>query len=369
VHTRIRYNGYVSTVSVAGASVSLRPSGIGRYFGAAFLSVWLAGWLAGEVLALGFLFLIVRSVVGSAIGASWPVPGGGDWIAGGAAGVFFLFLLVWITFWTFGGIAAITELLRSLAGEDRISVQASGVELERRAGPCRRLRNFERSTIRRVRLRPHDQAVMMDTTAGTEVISKYGTLDDRQAMAEWLRSRLLLPEHRAHVDPTAAPAGWTMTIEGGATHLTRMDPRTRRISSSIMWAIVAFMALIVFGGADAGVTSAGRVVLPVLTALVTLGAAWITWSRREWVVRHGELAAHTTFLTWQRERSFKSSARLEVATSTDSDNDHHYTLTVKDAEGTRKIASNMNDDAEIVDLARWLSARTGLPLTLPRELQ
>ena len=356
----------MSTGSIAGASVSLRPSGIARYFGAAFLLVWLGGWLAGEVFALVFLFMVVRSVIGAAIGASWPVPGG-DWIAGGAAGFFFLFLLFWLTFWTFGGVAAINELLRSVAGEDRISVQSTGVELERRAGPFRRLRNFERSTIRRVRLRPHDKAVMMDTTAGTEFLSKYGTPEDRQAMADWLRSRLLLPEDQARVDPRAAPVGWTMTIEGGAAQLTRMDPRTRRIASSIMWAIVAFMGLIWSGVPT--VTSAGRVVLLALTVLVTFGAAWITWSRREWVVRHGELAAHNTFLTWQRERSFKGSARLEITISTDSDNDHHYTLSAKDAEGTRKIASEMNDDAEIVDLGRWLAARTGFPLNLPRQLQ
>ncbi len=55
--------------------------------------------------------------------------------------------------------------------------------------------------------------------------------------------------------------------------------------------------------------------------------------------------------------------------STDSDSDDHYTLSVKDSEGTRQIATEMNDDAGIVDLARWLAARTGFPLTLPRQLQ
>lgn len=347
---------------IDGASVSLRPGGIGRFFGAAFLLVWLAGWLAGEVFALGFLFLIVRSVAGAAIGASWPVPGG-DWIAGGSAALVFLFLLLWLTLWTAGGVAAIAELLRSLAGEDRVVVQSSGVELERRAGPFRRLRNFERSTIRRVRLRPHDKAVLMDTTSGTECISKYGTAEDRTAMADWLRSRLLLPTGHARIDPGVAPAGWTMTLEGAAALLTRMDPRTRHISSSVMWAIAFLIGLTWFGVST--VTAAGRVVLPVLLVVVASGAAWITWSQREWVVRQDQLAARTTFLTWRRERPFKSGAWLEVATSTDSDNDHHYTLTVSDSEGTRQIASAINDDAEVVDLARWLSVRTGYPLTLP----
>lgn len=326
--------------------------------------VWLAGWLLGEVFAAGFLVLLVHSLVGSVGGWSWPVPGG-DWITGGAAGFVFLFLLIWLALWTFGGIAAITELLRSLAGEDLVSVQSSGIDVARRAGPFRRVRTFERSHIRRVRLRHHDKAVVIDTLKGTELVTKYGTPDERQVMVEWLRSRLLLPD-RDRVDPNAAPPRWTMTVEGGAVHLSRTDPQTRRTASLIMWAVVAFMGLIWFGASAR--PSPGSVMAAALTVLVTLGAAWATWSRREWRVRHGELTAHTAFLAWQRERSFRS-ARLEVALSTDSDNDDHYRLNVIDAQGKRQIASEMNDEVDIVDLARWLSARTGFPLTLPRQLQ
>jgi hypothetical protein len=102
--------------------------------------------------------------------------------------------------------------------------------------------------------------------------------------------------------------------------------------------------------------------------LVTFGAAWVTWSRREWRVRNGELTAHPTFLAWQRERSFRS-GRLEVALWTDSDSDDRYTLNVIDSQGKRTIATEINDEADTVDLGRWLSARTGFPLTLPRQLQ
>jgi hypothetical protein len=116
---------------IAGSSASLRASGIVRYINATFLVVWLAGWALGEVVALGFLIMLIRSVVGSAAGLPWPIPGG-DWIAGGAAGFVLLFLLVWLTLWTVGGLAAFNELLRSLAGEDHISVQPAGVELRQR---------------------------------------------------------------------------------------------------------------------------------------------------------------------------------------------------------------------------------------------
>jgi len=355
----------VSSVSVDGASASLRPGGMGRYFGAAFLLVWLGGWALGEAFALGFLFFIVRSVVSPAAGTPWPIPGA-DWIAGGAAGFVFLFLLIWLVLWTFGGIAAITELLRSLAGVDTVSVQMAGVALERRAGPFRRTRTFERAQIRRVRLRRRDQEVVMDTASGTELVSKFGTKEERRAVTEWLRGRLSLPEDEPRIDPTVAPPGWVMSVEGGATHLRRTDVRARRIGASIMWVIVVLMCLIWYGAS--GALSAGSVVATILTLLLAFAALWVTWSRREWRVRHGELTAHTAFLTWQRERSFRS-ARLEVAHWTDSDNDDRYTLNVLDSEGKREIASEINDHADTVDLARWLSARTGFPLTLPHQMR
>jgi membrane protein YdbS with pleckstrin-like domain len=352
----------MAAAAIDGASASLRPSGIGRYFGAAFLMIWLGGWALGEAFALGFLILLVRSVAGSVIGASWPIPNT-DWIGGGAAGFVFLFLLIWLLLWTVGGVAAIHELLRNLAGEDRISVEMGGVEFERRAGPFRRTRKFDRSRIRRIRLRAHDKAVVIDTTSRTELITNYGTVEERRAMAEWLRSRLSLPEAGAAVDPVAAPPGWVMTVEGSTTHLTRTDPKTRRTASLIMWAIVVFMGLIWYGAS--GTWSAGSVIAAALTLLVTFGAAWVTWSRREWRVRHGELVKHTRFLSWEWERSFKS-ARLEVVKWTDSDNDDRYTLNVIDAQGKRQIATEINDEAETVDLARWLAARTGFTLTMPR---
>ena len=328
--------------------------------------VWLGGWALGEAFALGFLILLIRSAVGGAVGISWPIPGG-DWIVGGAAGFFLLFLIVWLTLWTVGGVLAIKELVRSLAGEDRVSVLPARVEVMHRAGPFRRVREFDRSLIRRVRLRHHDKAVVLDTVSGSELITSYGTSDERQAMTEWLRQQLSLPEEVAHVDTSAAPPGWTMTIEGGAARLSRSDRQARRVGALIAWVIVGLTGLIWFGSTKSGST-AGSLVALSLTLLLAGCAAWATWSRREWLVRHGQLTWGSRFLTWQWERSFRS-ARLEVVKSTDSDNDDHYELKVIDEQGKQTIASEVNDEAGVIDLARWLAARTGFPLTLPRGIR
>jgi hypothetical protein len=345
----------------ADRSASLRPTGIGRYFAAAFLLVWLVGWAIGEVGALGFLIMLLRSVMGSAVGLSWPIPGG-QWIAGGAAGFVLLFLLLWLSLWTFGGLAAINELLRSLAGEDRITADGTGIQVVRRAGLFERVRTFDRSMIRRVRMRRHDKAVVIDTTSGTELITTYGTRDERQTTIQWLRNQLSLAADGRRVESGEAPPGWNMTVDADSVRLNQMDVRTRRTGATISWVIVGFTGLIWVGSVQTS-TPASRAMALALTLLLALWAAWVTWSSREWLVQNGQLTSYRRFAFWEWERRFWT-ARLEVVVSTDSDNDEHYKLRVIDELGARTIASELNDDADIVDLARWLAARTGFPLSI-----
>lgn len=333
-----------------------------RYFGAIFLLAWLAGWAVGEVLALGFLVTLVMSLIGAPISAATPI-WGGDWAADGATGLVVVFLVVWLTLWTAGGQAAITELLRTLAGEDRVSVESLGVELRRRAGPFHRTRTFERSQIRAVRLRPRDHAVVLDTTTGSELITNYGSVDDRRAMADWLRSRLLLNERVSRIDPSAAPPGWTMTVEGGTTRLTQGDPRARIIAGVILW-FAALMLAMVAVGADRAL---GRLIAAAFTMLVAAAAVWVTMTRRAWLVRQGSLSYETRLLAWERTREFKHS-RLAIETHNDSDNDVHYRLVVIGSGDRRRIASEIHDDGEIVALGQWLEARTGFPLALPVKM-
>jgi hypothetical protein len=350
----------VLSAAIDGSTASFRPSGIARYVGAGFLAIWLAGWALGEAFALTFLFMLLRSILASAAGVSWPIPGG-EWIAGGAAGFALLFIVVWLALWTFGGVAALTEFLRLLFGEDRVDIQGTSIEVTRRAGPFRRVRAFDRAVIRRVRLRPKDQAVMLDTAVSSDEITRYGSVEDRKALADWLRQRLALPADSRVVDPSVAPRDWTMRIEGGSAILNPMDVRSRRIGASILWFITALLALIVLGGLQSGSPSGATIAL-VITALLVFCSSWVTWSEREWLARSGQLTARVRFLAWQRERSFQH-GRLRINVSTDSDGDKHYRLEVHDAEGSKRIASEMNDDADVTDLGRWLSSRTGFPLT------
>lgn len=75
-----------------GGALTITLPGQRACFQSAFLSVWLCGWLAGELFAIGALFA-----------PGTPLPARA-------------FLLFWLTFWTFGGLAAIGALLNGLGG-------------------------------------------------------------------------------------------------------------------------------------------------------------------------------------------------------------------------------------------------------------
>ena len=171
------------------ATRQLRATHWSRYLDAIFLLVWLVFWVVGEVVAVALVVMMIASALSAALGrppllASWAPP------TDGSVTVFLFFLLLWLTLWTVGGIAAATHLLRNLSGEDRIDVTASALGLTWRAGPIRRRREIPRASIRRIRIRLKGGAVVADTDTGTVEISDLGDADQRRALHEWLVSQL-----------------------------------------------------------------------------------------------------------------------------------------------------------------------------------
>jgi hypothetical protein len=220
---------------------------------------------------------------------------------------------------------------------------------------------IDRSQIRRIRLRPKDQAVMLDTATASREITRYGSVENRRALAQWLQQRLAIPSDPQGIEAGTAPRGWIARPEGTASHLTRMDARSRWIGASIGWLLTTFTAFTTVG-AITSASPAGAAIAFALTAMLAAIAAWVTFGEHAWIVQPGRLTRRTRFLVWARERTFQS-AHLTVAVTTDSDGDRHYTLQVTDARGTKTIDSEMNDDAGVEDMGRWLAARSGFPLS------
>src|SRR5688500_14178403 len=98
-----------------GETFSLKPTGWGRFlFDIPFLGVWLAFWVVFEVAVIVLFGGMVAGVISSAFGT--PLSFASRVTPDGSAPFCLLFMLVWLTFWTLGGIAAGTHFLRELAG-------------------------------------------------------------------------------------------------------------------------------------------------------------------------------------------------------------------------------------------------------------
>jgi hypothetical protein len=351
---------------------SLKPTGWGRFlFDIPFLGVWLAFWVVFEVAVIVLFGGMVAGVISSAFGI--PLSFASRVTPDGSAPFFLLFMLVWLTFWTLGGIAAGTHFLRELAGRDVVSVSPDGLEIDWRAGPFRQRRTIGHGDIRRVRMTLQGDALVVETASGTVNVTTFGTREERAAILDSLKARLVLPDAARikRLDAETAPPDWGVEVQGMETRLFWPTRRDRRIVAAILWGLAAMVFFAAFLPAlqlnpDAlerswnGITGA-QLTASGIAAVFALWAAWVTWGRSEWVVGYGRMTWRRRFGSWRRERSFEN-GRLEIERTFDSDGDARFTLRVRTATANRKISSSLHESADLVRLAEWLSARTHFPI-------
>jgi hypothetical protein len=348
--------------------VTLRPRGIARFFEAVFLAVWLVFWTIGEGVALVVLGSMLTALAGFMKESGFTRLGRNviERAPGFDTGVVFIyvFLIVWVTFWTFAGLAAGYRFLRSIAGRDRVSVAGDTLELTRRAGPFARRRRFDRAELRRIRVRSHDKALVADLRSKTVTITDLGTARHRESLAQWLHDRLGMDPGLPPVDPLVAPPGWQVRRQdGGVLRLSR-PVRSRRITGGVMASLTALGAYAwSVDIAQNGPKSFGAAVVLVL---MSLASAWVLFARQEWFIATRRLDYRLQFGLFVREVVFDE-GQLEVTRSTDSDGDAHYKLVIRDDTKMRTIMSSVFDDAELMDCARWLESATGFRLVFKTE--
>jgi hypothetical protein len=308
--------------------IRLRPRGGGRFFTAAFLSVWLYGWAVGEVFVLTVLVRGARALLVAA--QEPPAPPQGGALAMG------VFLLVWLTFWTIGGLSALRELLRCIAAEDRLELASGDLLLLRRMGPFQRQRRLPISAIRGLRIAEHSGrggALVADLDDRTLTLSDLGTVEERREAARQLREAL---------GPTAAagqsleprlPRGWAcLSPSSLGPPLLVPEPGLRRRQAPVM-AAVALVLLLVF----AQLLQAALVrpsfwpltlMVAVPTAAAVWGTLWLALGRMEWRLESRRMVLQRRFAGEVRER-FEARA-LELTRSIDSFGDHWYDLMATD---------------------------------------
>ncbi len=297
----------------AGWQVRFAARGWLRLVPAAFLSVWLAGWLFGEVFVGRVLLATSASVFGLE-----PPPGlglGGSPPPPGMAGFMIAFMAVWLAFWTFGGVMAMRALVLLIVGREEVRWDDARIEAASGFGPFMHVKRVRGEDLRRIRVR--SGRLEADTRHGRVVLDTFGSRAEREALCAALRRSL---------------AGW---LEG-----ERRWSRDGEPFRAGFWR-------------EAPATGG--------PALVSGGR----WLGERLEPAPGQLTRRTRIGPWERVRAWQPLA-LTLQMERDSDGDEHWALLASGPQGEETLHSSLEDPAPAHALGEWLSRHTG---AVVRELR
>lgn len=364
-----------------GEEIVLRATGWVRLLPAAFLLIWLCGWAVGELVVLlillGPLADPLVTTLRELLPGPWPhLPRFSDW----PPWPVLAFLAVWFVFWTWGGLGAVWQLLRLLAGSDRFVTRPGGFSLRPGAGPFGRTRDFPATEVSAVYADVR-RSRLVAVVGGSEKVLCSGT---PLPVAEWLAARL-----RAALglpDPTAAdsgereaeasaeppvPADWTaQPLPEGGVLLSAPPARSRKTAGcSLAVAVVGtagFVALLFAAGVRREAPG-GALLFGLVVIAVDLLCLWAAFARESWLLGPGLVARVRTLGPWERRREVRRGT-LAVSVSTDSDDDDWFRLEARGEGRPLRIANRMSAGPEVLAFARYAARHSGFPLDVPREV-
>src|SRR6185436_11469513 len=100
------------------------------------------------------------------------------------------FFLVWVSFWTFGGVMAIAELLRLVSSEETLVIGPANVVVRRRRGPFTTSHAIPRAEARRVRVSPRHRMLVLETQRRSIDLVRVPTPADEQQVVFAVRKEL-----------------------------------------------------------------------------------------------------------------------------------------------------------------------------------
>ncbi|MDM7952625.1 MAG: hypothetical protein QUV07_05335 [Cyanobium sp. CZS 25K] len=347
------------------ATLRFRPQGPGRFFVAAFLSLWLCGWLAGEVFALGLLWRFL---------ATFPARAPSGQVALPAA----LFVLVWVSLWTFGGAAALHQLLRALWSEDRLVVGADGrLERQVRLGPFRQRRALPSRDICGFQVRGVGAGagpLVAELPGRSLEITRLGSGRQRQEAAEHLNRLLGLRPRPDNPAQAVLPAGWQELTPSFSSPLLVPDQGLRRrhrlvmgLVNLVVWGL---LALSVAGALSRPGLWAAVVPFALLALACGWGLLWLAFGRLEWRLEPRLLVLQRRF--GHQLRPLGEARALELVERVDSDGDRSYRLqATRPNNRPLRVADHAADPTPLRSLGGWLAARAHVPFEdrVPTEEQ
>jgi hypothetical protein len=355
-----------------GLEARLKPRGVGRYFSAAFLSVWLCGWLVGECFALWILVMGAASLL-----TGGEVPGWSEPAEPAMALMTGVFLIVWLTFWTFGGYAAARELLRTIWSEDRIVARADALVVHRSLGPFRSTKTIPRSDLRRIYAIARKCRLMAETLTGPVELTSLARGPACEELANALRREMGLSSDETR-GMGSLPESWSEVVDAEGGMAIVENERQRRARARFAWGGTFFLATVAL--ALVWSPDRRRDALPAACVFgaLTVAIGWSAWrltrTRLEWRIDPGRLRLRRRAAGWVKDL-FEGNA-LELVETSDSDGDAWYTLCAAAAGAgppqspprlserrvRRRIAHEMDDPTVPRQLGAWLARRAGIPL-------
>lgn len=352
----------------------LKPSGVARFVSAAFLVFWLCGWAVGEGIAL---WVLAKGILALMNGT--PFEEGRAPLELGPALAIGGFLLLWLSLWTLGGVAAIAHVLQLLWSEDRLIAHGGGLTVVRSRGPFRGRRELPRDMLRRIVLVPRCDALAAETTRERIELSRLGTHAEREETATALRSQLGLNEAAFEAEAVTLPKGWEEVITPEGERAVAVSAATRRAQSRVVGVLALLVATIAFSIFQ---QAARELAMLPMGIIATLGAAGLVWAavwlargRMEWRIGNGYVTLRRRFGSTSED--LFEARRLELVISTDSDGDEWIHLeglkgsletpalghwSQGHSKNRRRIASTMNEPTVPRLLGAWLARAANIPI-------
>ena len=359
-----------------GFKVILRPQGCARWLVVGFLLLWLSFWLVGESFALGAL------LANSGVDLLAHLPFGIDSASGSAGGAkipVIAFLLVWLTFWTLAGVAALATALRRGWGREEFTFFPGGWMYQHGIGSWGRPHRLLPGELKAIRFVPV-RGLIAETTGKKLRLASLGTPEDQR----WLRKLILdaaeLPvseeapisnwpsRPKSEAPPGEPPRGWVATrlpdfvLSLQQTGLTRLKLAGGLALFAAFWnGIVSVFVVAKLHGKFPGSWFMWLFLTPFIGvgAMLIFGVFWYLLVREEWRAGRNWLEVRRRFLSWEGRRSF-TNAGLRIAAPDRSTGTQTYTLSVIEGETTKTLQTGRGP--LLAALGELLAAETGWEL-------
>jgi hypothetical protein len=352
----------------AGLEARFQVAGAARYFQAAFLGVWLLFWAGFELAVLGILGVGTWALLtGQPLGSARdPL----SWTAALPVGCFLLF---WLSFWTFGGLAAGREWLRLLFGRDRITLGPEAVEVFQHYGLFRSRRRIPRGEVRRFYRKPSGRALCAETTGGPVELTRLGAPEELKRVEQAFNDDFRVEPRSPSTG--ALPAGWSEVLSLERDRVLVRDPGARRKQAMVMWLVAGPL---VSGALYLVLTAVRRsdlwalaLVLLSLAVAAAWSAVWLSFGRHEWRLDPGRLLQQRRFGT-NRTSCFEA-VSLELVEDNSGENGTWYELnaiasgeqttprSARSRKHRRAVFRRNGDPTEVRNFGLWLSQRCQLP--------